>query len=110
MKRGGSDRTFEAGLPGRSRGGKVPVNALRLEILELLAKGERTAGSLATKIGVPMASASLNLRSLHNAGLVESRQQGLHVHYRLADESVFTLSRVLRTATDRRLAEPDDRG
>jgi ArsR family transcriptional regulator len=28
---------------------------------------------------------------LHSMGFVERRKEGLHVHYRLADESVFQL-------------------
>jgi DNA-binding transcriptional ArsR family regulator len=105
MKLEGSDGVFKNGLQGRSRVGKVLVSPLRLEILELLAQGERTVGSLATEIGVSMANASVNLQSLHDVGLVENRKQGSRVHYRLANESVFTLSKVLRTLTDGRLAE-----
>src|SRR4030095_4564221 len=39
------------------------------------------------------------------AALVESRKDGLFVHYRLADPEVFELSKVIRSVAERRLAE-----
>jgi rhodanese-related sulfurtransferase len=45
------------------------------------------------------------LQALREGGLVESRKQGLFVHYRLADPTVFELSRSLRIVAERRLAE-----
>ena len=41
------------------------------------------------------------------AALVESRKQGLFVHYRLADPEVFELSKVIRSVAARRLADFD---
>lgn len=106
MKAESSHRVFKDRLYGQfARIGKAIASPHRLELLELLAQGERTVESLATEIGVSMANASQHLQSLRDAGLVESRKQGLYVHYRLADESVITLSKVLRTVAERRLAE-----
>jgi rhodanese-related sulfurtransferase len=44
---------------------------------------------------------------LKESGLVESRKQGLFVHYRLADPSVFALVKALNTVAEKRLAELD---
>jgi rhodanese-related sulfurtransferase len=54
-----------------------------------------------------MANASQHLQALREAGLVESRKQGLYVHYRLADPAVFELCRALRAVAEKRLAELD---
>ena len=65
--------------------GKALSSPHRLELLELLAQGERTAESLADEIGLSLANASQHLQTLRQASLVETRKQGLHVYYRLAE-------------------------
>ena len=99
-------RAFKDRLYGQfARIGKALSSPHRLEILELLAQGERTVESLAQEIGLSVANASQHLQGLREAGLVESRKQGLFVHYSLADPSVFELSRAVRIVAERRLAE-----
>src|SRR6476660_10442005 len=99
-------REFKDRLYGQfARLGKALSNPHRLEMLELLAQGERTVDSLATELGVSVANASQHLQTLRQAALVESRKDGLFVHYRLADPDVFDLSRVIRAVAERRLAE-----
>lgn len=99
-------REFKDRLYGQlARLGKALSNPHRLELLELLAQGERTVDSLATELGVSVANASQHLQALRQAALVESRKDGLFVHYRLAAPEVFELSRVIRSVAERRLAE-----
>lgn len=101
-------RAFKNRLYGQfARVGKALANPSRIEILELLAQGERTVESLAGEIGLSLANASQHLQGLREAGLVESRKKGLYVHYRLADASVFELTSALRHVAERRLAELD---
>jgi rhodanese-related sulfurtransferase/DNA-binding transcriptional ArsR family regulator len=101
-----SHREFKDRLYGQfARLGKALSNPHRLEMLELLAQGERTVDSLATELGVSVANASQHLQALRQAALVESRKDGLFVHYRLADPEVFELSRVIRSVAERRLAD-----
>jgi DNA-binding transcriptional ArsR family regulator len=101
-------RDFKDRLYGQlARLGKALSNPHRLEMLELLAQGERTVDSLATEIGLSLANASQHLQALRQAALVESRKDGLFVHYRLADPDVFELSQVVRSVAERRLAELD---
>lgn len=101
-------RTFKDRLYGQfARVGKALASPHRLELLELLAQGERTVDDLAREVGMSTANASQHLQALREAGLVEGRKQGLFVHYRLADDSVFELSKAIRTAAERRLAELD---
>ena len=99
-------RQFKDRLYGQfARIGKALSSPHRLEMLELLAQSERTVESLATEIGLSLANTSQHLQALRQAALVESRKDGLFVHYRLAGAEVFDLSRVLRTVAEKRLAE-----
>lgn len=101
-------RDFKDRLYGQlARLGKAVSSPHRLEMLELLAQGERTVDSLATEIGLSLANASQHLQALRQAALVESRKDGLFVFYRLADPTVFELSKVIRSVAERRLAELD---
>jgi rhodanese-related sulfurtransferase/DNA-binding transcriptional ArsR family regulator len=99
-------RGFKERLYGQfARVGKALASPCRLEMLELLAQGERTVDALANEVGLSTANASQHLQVLRQAGLIESRKQGLFVHCRLADDTVLDLSHALRTVAERRLAE-----
>ena len=99
-------RVFKDRLYGQlARLGKALSNPHRLEMLELLAQSERTVESLASEMALSLANASQHLQALKRAALVDSRKGGLFVYYRLADDDVFELSRVIRTVAERRLAE-----
>ncbi len=103
-----SHRAFKDRLYGQfARIGKTLASPHRLELLEVLAQGERTVESIAGEVGLSLANASQHLQGLKEAGLVESRKHGLYVRYRLADDSVFELSLALRLVAERRLAELD---
>jgi rhodanese-related sulfurtransferase/DNA-binding transcriptional ArsR family regulator len=90
-----------------ARIGKALSSPNRLEILELLAQGERTVDSLATELGLSLANTSQHLQVLRQSALVDSRKDGLFVFYRLAGGDVFELCRVVRTVAERRLADLD---
>jgi rhodanese-related sulfurtransferase/predicted transcriptional regulator len=99
-------REFKDRLYGQfARLGKALSSPHRLEMLELLAQGERTVDSLATEIGLSVANTSQHLQALRQAALVNSRKDGLFVFYRLADPSVFDLSRTIRTVAEHQLAD-----
>lgn len=99
-------RAFKERLYGLyARLGKGLSSPHRIEILELLAQSERTVDSLATEIGLSIANTSQHLQALKQAGLVESRREGVFAYYALADPAVFELSRALRVAAERRLAD-----
>ena len=101
-------REFKDRLYGQlARLGKALSSPHSLEMLELLAQGERTVESLGTEIGLSLANASQHLQTLKQAALVESRKDGLFMYYRLADPDVFDLSKVVRSVAERRLAELD---
>ena len=56
----------------------------RLALLDALRDGELTAGEAAAAARLSPSSASKHLACLRECGLVESRQDWRHVHYRLA--------------------------
>jgi rhodanese-related sulfurtransferase/DNA-binding transcriptional ArsR family regulator len=90
-----------------ARIGKALANPHRLEIVDLLAQGERTVEDLAREAGMSVANTSRHLQELRAARLVEVRRDGLYGYYRLADERVFGVWRAMRELGDARLAEID---
>lgn len=77
----------------------------RLEILELLAQGERSVEALAERAGLSIANASQHLRLMRQAGLLASRRDGKRILYRLSDPAVLDLVAALRRVGERNLAE-----
>ena len=77
----------------------------RIELLDLLAQGEKTVELLAEQSAMPVKNTSAHLRVLRQARLVETRRQGTFVHYRLAGDDVIDLLRSLQTVARARLAE-----
>jgi rhodanese-related sulfurtransferase/DNA-binding transcriptional ArsR family regulator len=87
--------------------GKALASPHRLELLDLLAQGERSVDELAHEIAQSLANTSAHLQVLRQARLVEADKRGLNVVYRLAAPEVFTLWRTLRDLGTARLAEID---
>lgn len=90
-----------------ARIGKALSNANRLELLELLAQGERSVESLGNLAGLTIANTSQHLQQLRQAGLVTSRKAGQQVYYRLNGDDVLDLLRVLHEVAEHHLAEVD---
>jgi rhodanese-related sulfurtransferase len=85
--------------------GRALASPHRLELLDLLAQGERSVEALAQEAGLSVANASAHLQVLRRARLVEAERHGTRVHYRLAAPAVFDLWRTLRDLGAARLAE-----
>ena len=104
----GAKRDFKDRLYAEfARIGKALGSPHRLEILEVLAQGERTVESVATETGLSIANASRHLQQLRQAQLVLARREGLFVHYRLAGAEVVNLVVALRRTAEQHLAEVD---
>lgn len=71
-----------------ARVGKALANPARLELLDLLAQGERSVDELAEAAGMKLSNTSAQLKTLTAAGLLSSRRSGTRIYYRLADEQV----------------------
>lgn len=87
---------------------KALSHAHKLELLELLAQGERNVEALANVAGLTVANTSRHLQQLRRAGLIASRKEGLYVYYRLADDDVIELLRSLRRTGQRHISEMND--
>jgi rhodanese-related sulfurtransferase len=88
-----------------ARAAKALASGRRIELVDVLANGERSVEALAGEVGMSVANTSQHLQVLRQAGLVGSRRQGTSVHYQLAAPEVFELWRTLRTLAASRLAE-----
>ena len=107
----------EAGRERDSRGTKTALfdefahlaqalaNGRRLEILDVLANGERTVDRLASETGLSVANASQHLQVLREVGLVHRRRDGTRSYYALRGLEVFGLWRNLRTVAAQQRAE-----
>jgi rhodanese-related sulfurtransferase/DNA-binding transcriptional regulator YhcF (GntR family) len=83
------------------------ASARRLELLDLLAQGERSVEALAAETGMSVANTSRHLQILRTAQIVEVRREGSYIFYRLADERVFRVCAALRELAEVQLAEID---
>jgi len=90
-----------------SRIGKALASPHRLQLLDVLAQGERSVEELAAELAIPVANASQHLQVLRSARLASARRDGLYVRYALADPQVFRLWQAIRDVGGRRLAEVD---
>ena len=66
---------------------KALADATRLRILGLLLTGEVCVCHIHESLKIPQPKASRHLAYLRRVGLVESRREGLWIHYRMADLS-----------------------
>ena len=88
-----------------ARTGKALSSGKRLELLELLAQGERPVQQLAALSALKLTTASAHLQVLRRAGLVATRNEGTKVFYRLSGDDVAPLLSVLCEVADRHRAE-----
>ena len=88
-----------------ARIGKALANAHRVEILDLLAQGERSVEVLASRAGITVGLTSAHLQVLRRGGLIASRRDGNRVVYRLAGDDVYHLLTAVRTVATSRIAD-----
>jgi rhodanese-related sulfurtransferase len=101
----GDRETKTALFDAFARAAKALASGRRIELLDVLANGERTVEVLAGEVGLSVANTSQHLQVLRQAGLLASRREGTSVHYRLAGPEVFELWQALRTLAASRLVE-----
>src|SRR5438270_1769566 len=78
---------------------KALADATRLRILGLLLTGEVCVCDIHESLRIPQPKASRHLAYLRRAGLVETRKNGLWVHYRLARAADPVLATIQQTVT-----------
>jgi rhodanese-related sulfurtransferase/biotin operon repressor len=88
-----------------ARVGKALGSGRRLELLDLLAQGERSVEALAESAGLGLTTVSAHLQVLKQAGLVTTRRNGTRIHYRPAGPDVVDLYVRLRDVAAARRAD-----
>jgi rhodanese-related sulfurtransferase/DNA-binding HxlR family transcriptional regulator len=94
-------------LASLARIGAALSSAVRLDVLELLAQGERSVDELARLTGATAANTSQHLQKLKQAGLITARKEAQFVRYRLAGDEVVALMAALGAAGQAYLADVD---
>ncbi|MHB1096773.1 MAG: ArsR/SmtB family transcription factor [Gemmatimonadaceae bacterium] len=77
----------------------------RLELLDVLAQGERSVEALAEATKLSVTNTSAHLAALKRARLVSSRKQAQFVYYRLADDGVVLVLREIQALALRRFSD-----
>ncbi len=85
--------------------GKALGSGKRLELIDLLAQGERTVESLADAADLGLSTTSAHLQTLKRAGLVITRRERTRIHYELAGEDVAWLYSLIRVVAQAHLSE-----
>lgn len=88
-----------------ARIGKAVGSPKRIQLVQVLAQGERSVEELAKETETGMANTSGHLRVLRESGLVKTRREGTRIFYSLADDDVARFFVVLRKLAHSRLAE-----
>jgi rhodanese-related sulfurtransferase/DNA-binding transcriptional ArsR family regulator len=78
----------------------VLASSSRIELVDLLAQGERSVEDLSEASHLSVANASQHLQRLRRAGIVSCRRKGKQILYELTDERVLDLMAVLRGMTE----------
>ena len=83
-------------------------SAVRLELLDFLAQGERNVEELARVAGLSVANTSKHLQQLKSAGLVEAHRDGKRIRYRLSDDRTLDAVHDLRILAEAHLERVEE--
>lgn len=68
----------------------------RIKIIEMLKYGEQSVSEIASFLSIHPSVVSRHLSTLHLAGLIVGRKEGVEVYYRLSSNDVMGLLEVAR--------------
>lgn len=88
-----------------ARVGKALSSPKRLEILEMLAQGEKAVETLSAEVSIDNKLASAHLKALKEARLVQTRRDGKRIFYSLTGSDVAQLGVTLRQVAEEHLVE-----
>lgn len=80
---------------------KALADPVRVAVVQALAPGERCVCELTSDLGLAQSRLSFHLRVLREAGLIEGREQGRWVYYRLCPGAISALQQWLDGLVDR---------
>lgn len=91
-----------------ARLGRAVSSPKRLELLDLLGQGDKSVEALAEATELTIGNTSAHLKVLKTSGLVLTRRDGHHVHYRLSQPAVSTFWIAFRELARQQYAELRD--
>src|SRR2546430_8240680 len=86
-----------------ARAAQALASGRRVEIVDVLANGERSVEELSRQVAMSIANTSRHLQILKEAGLVAATRNGTRVQYRLASSAVYQFWVALRSLAAERL-------
>lgn len=82
---------------------KVLAHPVRLCMVNgLLEKGECNVSFMQSCLKTPQSTVSQHLQKLKSAGIIEGRREGLEIYYRIKDERIGELVRIITSNTGSR--------
>lgn len=88
-----------------ARVGKALSSPKRLEILEMLAQGEKAVETISADVAIDNKLASAHLKALKEARLVKTRRDGKRIFYSLTGADIAQLGVTLREVAQEHLVE-----
>lgn len=88
-----------------ARVGKAISSPKRLEILEMLAQGEKAVETISDEVAIDNKLASAHLKALKEARLVQTRRDGKRIFYSLTGSDVAQLGVTVRQVAEEHLVE-----
>lgn len=88
-----------------ARIGKATSSPKRLELMDLLAQGEKTVEALTNELAIDIKLTSAHLKSLKEARLVTARRDGKYMIYQLSGNDVAALWVAMRQVAETHLLE-----
>ena len=76
---------------------RVMAAPMRLKIISALCQGEKNVGELLQSIDTTQPNMSQHLHTLHRAGILGRRRDGVQIYYRIVNESVVGMCRAMCT-------------
>jgi ArsR family transcriptional regulator, virulence genes transcriptional regulator len=79
---------------------KVLANPIRLQILDILKKGETSVADIIKELNLRKANVSQHLSLLRYASLIIPRRDGLTVYYKMTQPKVLDANKIIEKLAD----------
>lgn len=80
-------------------------HAKRIQIIDLLQDGEKSAGTLGRELEIPKANLSQHLKVLKTSGIVSTRREGVLIYYRITNPKIVSACQLMREVLMEQLEE-----
>ncbi len=84
---------------------RILADPIRLEVIDLLADGEKTVGELTAELGIRQANVSQHLMAMRERGVLVAERRGLNMIYRLKHHKLTQACATVREILVDELAE-----